>query len=396
MGMNIGMFTDIYRPAINGVTRSIDTLKTSLEARGHTVYIFAPSVRNHPKEERVIRLPSIKRLSPKEIPLGLAYVPFLTDKVRELELDIIHTHLPFFVGGLGYRIAKKLSIPKIHTYHTHLTEYAHYSPVPGIQRPIKYGLQRLTKRYCNASDYVIAPSTAIKELLLSYGVKKPIVVNPTGIVCEDFHRLTKVETDQLLKQYYIPENQKIILFGGRLAKEKNLPFLLDCFQDIAQKHTNVHLIFAGGGPVEQELRHQIHKADLTLRVTITGFLQKQEIAKFFGIADVFAFPSYTETQGIVLAEAMAAGCPIVAIDALGPKDAIQDGVEGFLVANDGQAFTDRLLQILEDDELRQQQSSAATIGAQKFSVNNTTDRLLEVYNAALRDRSEVAKSLLDQ
>ncbi|MDO8335554.1 MAG: glycosyltransferase family 4 protein [Candidatus Saccharibacteria bacterium] len=388
MGMNIGMFTDIYRPAINGVTRSIDTIKTSLEARGHTVYIFAPAVRNHPKEERVIRLPSIKRLSPKEAPLGLAYVPFLTDKVRELELDIIHTHLPFFIGGLGYRIANKLSIPKIHTYHTHLTEYAHYSPVPGIQWPVKFGLRRLTKRYCNNSDYVIAPSTAIKDLLLSYGVKKPIVVNPTGIVCEDFKRLTQTEKTQLFQQYAIPTNQQIILFGGRLAKEKNLLFLLDCFSVIAQNNTNVHLVFAGGGPMEDVLEKHIQRLDLISRVTITGLLDKSEIAKFFGSADVFAFPSYTETQGIVLAEAMAAGCPVVAIDALGSKDAVHEGIDGFLVANDQNAFTAKLLQILNDDILQKRFSKAAIVSAQQFSVKNTTDRLLAIYADAIKDRSQ--------
>ena len=390
MSMNIGMFTDIYRPAVNGVTRSIDTLRESLEARGHTVYIFAPSVRHHPKEERVIRLPSIKRLSPKEIPIGISFVPLLMRKVRPLKLDIIHTHLPFFIGSLGYRVAKKLSVPKIHTYHTHLTEYAHYSPFPGTQRPVRYGLRRLSKRYCNNSDYVIAPSTAIREVLISYGVTKPIVVNPTGIVCDEFRRLTNDEATNLFRHYAIPLGQRIILFGCRLAKEKNLLFLLQCFERIAHIHTNVHLVFAGGGPMEQAIHRQAKKAGLEARTTITGLLQKQEMAKFFGAADVFAFPSYTETQGIVLAEAMAAGCPVVAIDALGPKDAIHDGVDGFLVPNDVDAFTNKLLQILEDDALQQQFSRAAINNAQQFSAERTTDRLLEVYETAIRDRSQEA------
>lgn len=383
--MNIGMFTDIYRPAINGVTRSIDTFRASLEARGHTVYIFAPHVRRHPKEERVIRLPSIKRLSPTYAPIGISVVPLLTRKVRAMELDIIHTHLPFFVGGLGYRIANKLSIPKIHTYHTHLTEYAHYAPpVPGIQRPVRYGLRRLSRRYCNNSDYVIAPSSAIRDVLHSYSVTKPIEVIPTGIVCKNFRRLSSDETTHLFREYSIPLGQRTILFGGRLAKEKNLLFLLDCFQAIARQHSNVHLIFAGGGPMEQSLERRIRKLGLASRVTITGFLDKQVIAKFFGAADVFAFPSYTETQGIVIAEALAAGCPVVAIDALGPKDAVHDSVDGFLVLkNDGPTFTQRLLQILEDNDLQQRMSTAAISGAQQFSVDSTTDRLLSVYRTAL-------------
>lgn len=386
--MNIGMFTDIYRPAVNGVTRSIDLLKENLEARGHTVYVFAPAVRRHPKEERVIRLPSIKRLSPiKEAPIGFAYVPFMTRRVQPLQLDVIHTHLPFFVGALGYRVANRLKLPKIHTYHTHLTEYAHYAPpVPGLRRPVRFGLKRLSKRYCNGADYVVAPSTAIERLLRTYGVTKPIVVNPTGIVCQEFRRLDAAARTAVWDRYRVPSDQRIILFGGRLAKEKNLTFLLRCFRSVADRDQGVHLVFAGGGPFEGTLRRHIHSAGLATRATITGFLTKEQIAQTMGAADIFAFPSYTETQGIVLAEALAAGCPVVAIDALGPKDAVRSGRNGFLVPLDETAFTAKLELLLADEPLRQRMSAAAVADAGQFSVATTTDRLLGIYEQALRDR----------
>ncbi len=386
--MKIGMFTDIYRPAVNGVTRSIDLLKENLEARGHTVYVFAPAVRRQPKEAGVIRLPSIKRLSPiKEAPIGFAYVPFMTRRVRPLELDVVHTHLPFFIGALGYRVANRLRLPKIHTYHTHLTEYAHYAPpVPGIRRPVRFGLKRLSKRYCNGADYVIAPSTAIERLLVSYGVTKPIVVNPTGIVCEEFRRLDSQQRAAVWDSYRVPSDQRVILFGGRLAKEKNLLFLVRCFAAIAETDHTVHLVFAGGGPFEGALRRHIHSAGLATRATITGFLSKEQIAACMGAAEIFAFPSYTETQGIVLAEALAAGCPVVAIDALGPKDAVRSGRNGYLVPLDEPAFTDKLRALLADDDLRARMSQAAVEDARQFSVAATTDRLLGVYEQAMHDR----------
>ncbi len=383
--MRIGMFTDIYRPAVNGVTRSIDLTKTELEAQGHTVYVFAPAVRGEPPEPGVVRIPSFKRLSPfREAPIGVSYVPFFTRRVRPLKLDVIHTHLPFFVGALGYRMADRLGLPKIHTYHTHLTEYAHYAPpVPGLRRPVRAGLKQLAARYCNRSDAVIAPSSAVERLLRSYGVSVPITVNPTGIVCSEFRRLAPHEREAVWQHYLVPADRRIILFGGRLAKEKNLVFLVRAAAGILRDDPAVHLVFAGGGPFEGALRRHIHSAGLAGQATITGFVPKDEMARIMGAADLFAFPSATDTQGIVLAEALAAGLPVVALDLLGPKDMVRSGRNGYLVPPDEQAFADKLRLLLADDALRQRMSAAAIEDARCFSVEVTAARLLGVYAATV-------------
>lgn len=377
--MNIGVFTDVYKPSINGVTSSIELFRQSLEARGHRVYVVAPEVAGEPKESNVIRLPSIEQLSPKTFPIPLPVLPTFDKQIARLNLDIVHTHQPFFIGQYGDRMAKKLGVPHIHTYHTYLTEYAHYFPVRVAEPLVRRYLRELSRSFCNRTQVVIAPSHAIKNLLLTYGVTRPIVINPTGVDLRGYHRLSSQERGRLFRAYQIPPEQKTILFGGRLAKEKNLHFLLRVFSGVARGNAGVHLIFAGGGPDEKPLKTQVDKLHLHRRVTITGYLAHEEISKFFGAADVFAFPSLTDTQGIVVCEALAGATPVVAIDAMGPRDIIEDGISGFLTEKSEVAFTGALGKLLTDDRLRARFSAAALTRAREFSLEKTTDRLLTIY-----------------
>ncbi len=389
--MNIGVFTDVYKPSINGVTSSIEVFRKSLEGRGHTVTIIAPAVTGEPPERNVLRLPAVEQFSPKTFPIGLPVLPTTDKQIEALGLDIVHTQHPFFIGQYGDRIAKKLGIPHIHTYHTHLTEYAHYFPIAAAEPFVRHYLRDLTRTFCNKTDITIAPSKAIEELLRAYGVTCSIVVNPTGVDLGDYHRLTATERSQLFRAYKIPTDQQTILFGGRLALEKNLHFLLRSFVAIAAHHPNVHLIYAGGGPDEEALRQAVVKLNLTGRVTITGYLTHPEIAKFFGACDVFAFPSLTDTQGIVLCEAFAGGTPIVAIDAMGSKDIVRDGMDGFLTANDQTAFAAAITKLLNDQDLHKKFSRAALRRAHEFSLGSTTDRLLEIYALARDSRRQTRK-----
>lgn len=378
--MTIGMFTDVYRPSVNGVTRSIEATKAALEVRGHRVVVFAPHVRGQMTEPDVIRLPSIKRLSPATTPIGVSFLPFVLRRVKSLKLDVIHTHLPFFIGTLGHTVARWINVPAVHTYHTHLTEYAHYAPpVPGLRGSVRYGLRRLAKRCCNGADHVIAPSTAIRTLLEGYGVTTPITVLPSGIVTSDFARLPDARRVVVRQQYGIPTDAILILFAGRLAKEKNVPFLLKAFAQVATNTQNVHLVLAGGGPTERHIGRVIRSLKLSERVSVTGLLPRSEMTLLFGSADIFAFASVTETQGIVIAEALAASCPVVAVDALGVKDGVQDGVNGYLVPHDVDAFAMRINELASHSALRARMGAAALESAAAFSIDATTDRLVELY-----------------
>lgn len=385
--MTIGMFTDVYKPSINGVTSSIEIFRQSLEARGHTVWIVAPAVKGQPAETNVIRLPAIEHFSPKTFPIGLPVWPATDAYIEALGLDIVHTHQPFFIGAYGDRIAKKLNVPHIHTYHTHLTEYAHYFPVPAAEPFVRHYLRNLSRSFCNRTKVTIAPSKAIKDLLLSYGVTTTIVINPTGVDLHEYHRLSPTERQALFRTWQIPLDQQTIVFGGRLAKEKNLAFLLQVFAALAARRADIHLIFAGGGPEERRLATVSRKLGLAGRVTITGYLTHPEISQFFGAGDVFAFPSTTETQGIVLCEALAGGTPIVAADAMGARDIVRPSRDGFLVPPDTNAFAAAIERLLLDAKRWTRFSQNARQRAQSFSLEKTTDRLLSIYRLGQRQRT---------
>ena len=386
--MNIGIFSDGYRPAINGVTSSIESFRAELQKRGHNVYIFCPSVEGALIEKNVFRLPAVDGFLPKNIPIGIPFLPIVEKTIRPLNLDIIHTQTPFLVGSLGHRVAKKLKIPEITTYHTLLTEYAHYLPSSLLQPLVKYGLKQLSRTFCNHADAVIAPSHSIRRILRSYGVKSPIVIIPSGIDLKRFHRLNKIEKASLCKKYNIPTDKKLILFGGRLAKEKNLDFLLDCYEKIIQQRDDLFLIYAGGGPSEDELKDLVKAKGLKNKVLVTGYLDHVEMAQFFGIGDVFAFPSVTETQGLVICEAMAAGCPILAMNSMGPKDIIKNGINGFLVTDDKKDFIEHLVALLDDADLRQKMSQNALCDVEYFSIEKCTDRLLLTYKTAIKQKTK--------
>ncbi len=385
--MNIGIFTDVYKPSINGVTSSIESFRGELEKRGHKVYTFCPFVEGAIPEKNVFRLPAIDELSPENFPIGVPFLPIVTKTIKPLKLDIVHTQLPFLVGALGHRAAQKLNLPEIHTYNTLLTEYAHYMPAHLLQPLAKYGLKRLSKNFCNRSDIVIAPSPSIKQVLISYGVYSKIVVNPTGIDVKQFHRISDVEKLEICQEYNIPTDKKIIIFGGRLAQEKNLTFLLDCYEKIILKRKDTFLIYAGGGPSESKLKMSIKSRGLEDDVMVTGFIDHTEIAKLFGIGDIFAFPSITETQGLVISEAMAAGCPVVAINIMGPKDVVENNVNGFLVSNNKKDFSEHITTLLDDEKLREKMSQNAIKCAQSLSIEKCTDGLLSIYEMAIQHKA---------
>ncbi|MCX6807173.1 MAG: glycosyltransferase family 4 protein [Candidatus Berkelbacteria bacterium] len=385
--MKIGIFTECYKPTINGVVMSIEAFKTRLEGKGHEVFIFAPKNKQVKFLPNVFYVPSITLPSPKDYPIGLPYLsyPLLFSSVSNLRLDIIHTQHIFLMGGVGQLLAKKLNIPTVHTYHTMMTEYTHYVPIKIFQGLIKKFIISRSRNFCNRADKIIVPSSPIIDILKSYGVKKLIEVLPTGIDLTNFNKLSSKERRTILKKYKIPAEKEVVLFVGRLAQEKNLDFLIECFKDIITTYQNVHLILVGSGPYQENLKSKIKSLKLENHITLTGFLERPQTNKLFGAADIFAFPSITDTQGIVLAESMASSTPVVAINQLGPKDIIKDGQDGFLVSLNKKEFSDKILRLLKDKKLRQKFSRQAKIDAKRFSIENCTDKLIKLYEETIEN-----------
>jgi len=250
--MKIGIFTECYKPVMNGVAVSVESFKKGLEEKGHEVFVFAPDNLKAETEHSVYRFPSIEdkkgRLYPIMSPSVTLQGSYLPEEIIS-SLDIIHTQHMFTAGRLARHVARKYNKPLIYTYHTLIAEYTHYG---GILSPLlKVYLRNMSKRFCNTCDQIVTPSNSMKEILKKYGVTKPIDVIMTGIDPKAYKRVSEQENKQLRDKYKIDSKAKICLYISRIAKEKNLEFLFQAFAKIQKECPDTHLLMVGGGPEEE-------------------------------------------------------------------------------------------------------------------------------------------------
>ncbi|MGL4346106.1 MAG: glycosyltransferase family 4 protein [Cellulosilyticaceae bacterium] len=311
--MNIGIFTDTYSPQINGVVSSIVTLEKQLQAQGHNVYIFTVS---HPKAEpapgHVYRLPSMPFVFLKDHRVGLLYSTKIVRQIKKLKLDLILSQTEFSLGFFAKLTSKKLHIPIIHTYHTMYEEYMHYVS-KGVELSPELA-RKYSKKFCNSVNGVVAPTEKTKNLLEGYGVKTPIRVIPTGIDFSPFNPdlYSESEITALKEQFGIPTDAPIILFVGRVAKEKSIDVLINALGLLTQHIPHAHLVIVGDGPEKSALQNQAHTLGVQNNITFTGLQPWATIGKFYQLGDVFVSASVTETQGLTFIEAMAAKLPVLA------------------------------------------------------------------------------------
>jgi 1,2-diacylglycerol 3-alpha-glucosyltransferase len=382
--MNIGLVSDTYEPQINGVVTSIELFKRALEEKGHTVYVFCPYYNGRGKKHyniyRYFSVPwPFKAMKEQRfvIPLPVRKTPF-----RDLDINILHSQVPGNMGWFAVVKAMIYRIPHVHTYHTLYIEYTHYMPVP---LPLAQIIVRIiSRRFCATCQRVITPSAEIKQEVAGYGVKRPLDVIPTGI---DFEADRKFDDPERIKAAYgIPPGKKIISFIGRFGKEKSIGFLLDMLVKLIPLEPEIHFLLVGDGPDRADLEHKTSALDLDKYVTFTGYVPRDYIFNFFKLTDVFVFSSKTETQGIVLLEAMSVGTPVVAVGAMGVNDLMQDGKGGFLIDDlDEDEFIEKILQLLDDPELYARKSREALEKAEAWSVNKMADKLIECYKKAITD-----------
>lgn len=382
--MRIGIFTECYRPVMNGVSVSIETFKNGLLARDHEVFIFAPDNNKAKAEHHVYRFPSIEdkkgRLYPIMFPSIALEQSYLPSEIIE-NLDVIHAQHMFTAGRLARFAANKFNKPLIYTYHTLLAEYTHYF---GILSPLaKLYLQNMSKRFCDSCDQIITPSNSMKKVLQSYRINAPIEVIMTGIEPNNYERTGEEEDREIRRKYKIHAKAKICLYISRIAKEKNLDLLFKSFKRIIKILPDCHLLMVGGGPEEEWAKTRIKYYKIQDNTTMTGMLPKEEANKLFGFGDVFTFPSYTETQGIVVAEAMAAGTPPVAVNKMGPTDLIKNGRDGYLTKLEVADFTEKVLKLLLDEKLHDKMAKAGRERVEEFSNQNSVTKLVSLYEKVL-------------
>ena len=394
--MKIGIFTECYKPVMNGVAVSIESFKKGLEAKGHEVFIFAPDNAKAVAEHGVYRFPSIEdkkgRLYPILIPSLTLEDSYLPKEVIS-SLDIIHAQHMFTAGRLARHAAREFNKPLVYTYHTMLAEYTHYL---GFLSPlVKIYLRNMSKRFCNSCDQIITPSNPMKNILLEYGVTTPIEVVMTGIEPKAYKRAGREEGEMLRRKYNIEPDAKICLYISRIAKEKNLDFLFKSFAKIVEAFPKCHLLMVGGGPEEDWAKTRIQYYRIQNKVTMTGMLPKEEANILFGFGDVFTFPSVTETQGIVIAEAMAAGTPPVAVGKMGPLDLIHNGKDGYLTKLSISDFTEKVLKLLQDDKRRDIFATEGKSRVEEFSNETSVTKLISLYEKVLDRKSSIAQDTLE-
>jgi len=387
--MRVGIFTDTYFPQINGVVTSILMLRQNLQAQSHQVYIFTTTDPNAPNnEENVYRLPSLPVLNDKR--MGVFYHPGLIKLIRCLNLDVIHTHTEFCLGVLGRYMARELRLPRIHTMHTVYEDYTHYLTK---QRMLCSMAKVITKKisadFCNTADSVIAPTDKVKELMLSYGVRSEINTIPTGIALDRFapEKYSRDAVQRVRREFGIARNEKVMLYLGRLAEEKNIPELFTFSQQYLKSTGGAKLLLVGDGADRFSLEELAKKLGISDKTIFAGARPWKEIGIYYQAGDVFVSTSQSEAQGLTYIEAMAAGLPVAAKSDRCLEKVLSDG-------NNGHSFEDKagfeiaLKKILSNDSEYQKLSAGALKTASRFSAAEYAERVVDIY---IREKRRVKR-----
>ena len=379
--MNILMFTNTYLPHVGGVACSIHRFAQELKKRGNSVRVVAPYFTCMPSAEAdVIRVPAIRNFNGSGFSIPLPGMRKSAWEIDGFSPDIIHSHHPFLLGNTALRYAALYQVPIVFTHHTLYERYTHY--IPGDSLLMRRFVVNLTTSYCNLCDAVVAPSTSVASMLHHRGVRSPVTVIPTGIDPKIFSRKNRTA---FRKTVGIPDNAFVIGHVGRLAFEKNLEFLTLALSHYLQANPDDHVLIAGVGPLEDYMRKIFLRHGIMKRLHMIGILGEEELPAAYSAMDVFAFTSQSETQGLVLAEAMACGVPVVALDGPGVRDVVRDGINSRLIMKtDIGEFMSGLLWV-KSLGLRGpgQLSGAAEETASRFSMEKSTDSILSLYESLI-------------
>jgi 1,2-diacylglycerol 3-alpha-glucosyltransferase len=376
--VRIGLFTNNYLPFCGGVTISVETLRRGLEARGHEVWVFAPRFPGAAGDPRVVRFPSVPAATYPEFALAVPWTPRLGRRIRDLALDVFHAHHPFLLGPAARRLARRAGRPLVFTYHTRYEKYAHYVP---LTRPlVETAALRLSTRFADRADAVIAPSAVVREQLGARGVAAPVAVVPTGV---DLRRFRPGERDAARRALGLPADVPLVLYVGRLDREKSVDRVLLAFERVAGTLGHAHLWLVGQGKEAETLRRMAARLTAGHRVHFAGVRPHASLPAWYHAADLFLFASETETQGLVLAEAAACGLPAVAVAAPGCDEVVHDGLSGILAKGDPEALAEAAIGLLLDAEQRAVMGvRARQVAERDFDLELQITRTLEVYAGA--------------
>lgn len=326
--MNIALFSDTYYPEINGVATSVYQLKKGLEDLGHNVYLFttkSPDCTIKENEYRVFSIPFVL-MKDRRVSLPI-YFKWLRI-VKKLNIDIIHTHTEFSFGILGMRIAKRLGIKHIHTYHTIYEDYIHYLKLPKNKYTVNF-VQNASKYYCNKTSYVIAPSSKTKKLLTNYGVATGVEIIPTGLDFDKFRMCNDSHINSLKEKYQISSSDIVFVYIGRLSKEKELDVGINYFARLCYQYNHLKMIIVGDGPAKEDLIKLANDLNISDKISFTGYVAWDNIQDYYGLGQIFISNSTSETQGLTYLEALMSGLYLLVKEDEALVSLLEDGVNGY-------------------------------------------------------------------
>ncbi len=387
--MRILYVSDVYFPRVNGVSTSIQTFRRELQALGHEITLIAPAYPNAATFDEC----DVVRLAARPVPLDpedrLMHARALRRIPADLgtrTFDLVHIHTPFAAHYAGLRIARELDIPSVATYHTFFEEYLHHY-VPFIPRALTRAAARwISRRQGNQVDALVVPSRAMLSTLTAYGVRSPMTILPTGIPLAEF---AGGNGAAFRRRHGIRAGRPVLVHVGRAAFEKNIDFLLRMLTHVRRRHPDVLLVVAGEGPALPALQRSASRLQLDANVLFVGYLDRAEaLLDCFRAGDAFVFASRTETQGLVLLEAMALGVPVVALAEMGALDLLENGRGALIAPPDERGFAAQVCRLLDSPALRVNLAAAGRQQAQQWDAARFAQRLAQFYAGVVQARAE--------
>ena len=380
--LHVLMVSDVYFPRINGVSTSIQTFRAALARLGVRVTVVAPDYPHAPQAQahtgETVRLPSrAVPLDPEDRLMHWQELAALDRRLADVDFDLVHVQTPFAAHYAGIRLARRRRIPCISTYHTHFEEYLfHYARfLP--RGALRAAARALARHQCRALDAVVVPSQPMAATLRGYGIDRTLHVIPTGLPDQQFQR---GHGARFRKEWHIGPERQVALFVGRAAFEKNIGFLLEMMAIARRQRPQLMLVIAGEGPALPALRRQAQELALDDHVRFVGYLPREgSLRDCYAAADVFVFASLTETQGLVLLEALAIGLPVLAIPALGAAEIVNPRRGALPAAGTPNAFAAQLVELIDRPNRLRRMAAEGIAFAREWDAHAQGVRLATLY-----------------
>lgn len=401
--MRIGIFTETYTPYISGLVTSEVMLKKALEKKGHEVYVVTANLKSfkydYDEEEKVLRIPGIPT-GIYDSRLTSIYPIQAVNKIKSWNLDVIHSQTEFAIGTFARLLAKQYNIPLVHTYHTMYEDYIHYITKGYFDKSSKKLVEYFTKFYCEttATELIVPTTKTYKLFKEKYEFEKNIHIIPTGIEVERFYEenIDQKEVEILKRSLRITKKDFVILFIGRLAEEKNVEFLIEAQAKLNKKYPNMKLLIVGDGPDKTKYETLAEKKGIKENVIFTGKVAWEEIPYYYHCSNVFATASKTETQGLTIIEAMASGIVPVCMRDEAFISMVTENLNGLFFETEKE-YQEQIIKLYTRQEKHKRLNKQARIQAEHYSSDNYAERVLEVYQRAIKEKqSENRFGILSQ